>query len=113
VLAQSRPPGAEPGAQFRSAVRFGGEEFLLVMPLTPAAGAFAAAEKIRQAFEEYEHPEAGVVTASFGVYRKERKGIFQRLVCENRQGALRAKAIRPQPGGQRNGQPAVGLARAS
>jgi diguanylate cyclase (GGDEF)-like protein/hemerythrin-like metal-binding protein len=56
--------------------RFGGEEFLLVMPHTPAAGAFAAAEKIRQAFEEYEHPEAGVVTASFGVTERKEKESF-------------------------------------
>ena len=48
-------------------IRFGGEEFLILMPNTMAAGAVAAAEKIRIRLSETSHPSAGVVTASFGV----------------------------------------------
>ena len=48
-------------------IRFGGEEFLILMPQTAVVGATAAAEKIRTALEEARHPVAGQVTASFGV----------------------------------------------
>lgn len=56
--------------------RFGGEEFLLLMPHTPADGAVAAAEKIREAFSQFEHPGAGIVTASFGVSERKAKEPF-------------------------------------
>ena len=48
-------------------IRFGGEEFLILMPNTMEAGAVAAAEKIRIRLAENRHPVAGVVTASFGI----------------------------------------------
>lgn len=40
---------------------------MAVMPHTTAVGAAAAAEKLRQALEDFEHQSAGQVTASFGV----------------------------------------------
>ncbi|GHD63651.1 hypothetical protein GCM10017083_54210 [Thalassobaculum fulvum] len=52
------------------AARFGGEEFVLLLPETPMAGAQALAERIREAFECTEvQTDAGPVgfTASFGV----------------------------------------------
>jgi diguanylate cyclase (GGDEF)-like protein len=53
--------------------RWGGEEFLIVLPETDLAGAFDAAERIRTAFEATEfETDAGKsvrVTASFGVAR--------------------------------------------
>jgi len=50
--------------------RFGGEEFLMVLPDTELAGAMVIAEKVRQAVERKVHHYAGKdfqVTASFGV----------------------------------------------
>ena len=54
-----------------SVVRYGGEEFLLVLPQTELAGALALAERIRQAFAEAATCTANgslvSTTASFGV----------------------------------------------
>ena len=47
-------------------VRFGGEEFIILLPKTDAEGAHELAEKIRIAMEEHEHEVAGKVTASLG-----------------------------------------------
>ena len=48
-------------------IRFGGEEFLLLMPKTSVTGADFAAEKIRTAIEMKQHPVAGRQTASIGI----------------------------------------------
>lgn len=55
--------------------RWGGEEFLIVLPNTDLAGAMSAAEKIRCAIEEYSFSVVGKKTASFGV--------AQLLIVEN------------------------------
>lgn len=58
------------GASIRSSdilVRFGGEEFIVLLPKTHLNGAVAAAEKIRKAIEKNNHPITGRQTASFGV----------------------------------------------
>lgn len=48
--------------------RYGGEEFLAVLPETDLAGAFALAERMRQAIESLSYPHPGLkTTASFGV----------------------------------------------
>ncbi|ADH84940.1 GGDEF domain-containing protein [Desulfurivibrio alkaliphilus] len=47
--------------------RWGGEEFLVLLPATTAEAAMALAEKLRQAIEEHDFPRVGRVTASFGV----------------------------------------------
>jgi diguanylate cyclase (GGDEF)-like protein len=49
--------------------RFGGEEFLLVLPGTPLAGAAAAAERLRAGVESARYETLGErnVTATFGV----------------------------------------------
>ncbi len=50
--------------------RYGGEEFLIVLPETGMAGALRAAENLKRQFEKAALPIAGehvVVTASFGV----------------------------------------------
>jgi len=48
-------------------VRFGGEEFVILMPNTTQEGALAASEKIRQDIENHAFPIEGKLTASFGV----------------------------------------------
>lgn len=47
--------------------RYGGEEFLLVLPETNLTDAQLVAEKIRQAVEEHPFPKVKSVTSSFGV----------------------------------------------
>lgn len=47
--------------------RWGGEEFLLLLPSTGLDGAVAAAEKLRSTFASHRIPGVGVVTGSFGV----------------------------------------------
>lgn len=47
--------------------RWGGEEFVVLMPETTIAGAVEAAEKIRNAAEHINHYQAGIVTISIGV----------------------------------------------
>lgn len=57
-------------------IRFGGEEFLLLMPQTPLRGAMDAAEKVRIAIENKHHPVADRQTASIGVSEKEKYESF-------------------------------------
>jgi diguanylate cyclase (GGDEF)-like protein len=47
--------------------RFGGEEFLLLLPDTPLSQAMGVAEKIRAAVQAQHQPEVGHVTISLGV----------------------------------------------
>jgi diguanylate cyclase (GGDEF)-like protein len=47
--------------------RWGGEEFLIVLPETEKDGAMVLAEKLRQTVAHYEFPLVGHKTASFGV----------------------------------------------
>ena len=47
--------------------RWGGEEFLIILPQTDLEGAMAAAEKIREVIENIGFGKIGKVTASFGV----------------------------------------------
>jgi diguanylate cyclase (GGDEF)-like protein/hemerythrin-like metal-binding protein len=48
-------------------IRWGGEEFLMLLPATTESGAMELAEKIRKACEQTEIPPVGHVTLSFGV----------------------------------------------
>lgn len=50
--------------------RWGGEEFVILMPHTTQDGAEMVAEKIRKAIEAIDHRLAGSVTASFGVAQR-------------------------------------------
>jgi len=55
--------------------RWGGEEFIIVLPDTIEADAINVAEKFRKSIEEYEFEDVGHKTASFGVgeYNKEQE----------------------------------------
>lgn len=48
-------------------IRWGGEEFAILMPYTARSGGLHVAEKIRKALEALDHDNVGCVTASFGV----------------------------------------------
>lgn len=61
-------------AKVRSAIRnqdilarWGGEEFIVLLPQTKKKPAVELAERIRHRLENFEHPSAGKVTCSFGV----------------------------------------------
>ncbi len=72
-------------------VRFGGEEFILVMPQTTLDGAFAAAEKIREALERSDHPDVGKVTASFGTSQRKSNESFDSWYGRTDQALYQAK----------------------
>ncbi len=59
-----------------SIIRLGGEEFLILLPETNVLAARKVAEKIRSALENYAHPFAGKVTASFGVSERISNELF-------------------------------------
>ena len=49
------------------AARFGGDEFVIILPQANTEGALLVAERLRQRIEEMEVPGFGRVTCSFGV----------------------------------------------
>lgn len=49
------------------AARWGGEEFMLLMPQSDLAAAKSATEKLRQTIAQYRFDKAGTITVSFGV----------------------------------------------
>ncbi len=95
-------------------VRFGGEEFLVLMPQTPLDAAVIVAEKIRAAVEAAEHPKAGKITASLGVSAHTRGESFKRWYRRADEGLYKAKesgrnrvmAIRDS---EENALPAIGM----
>ncbi|MGE5627227.1 MAG: diguanylate cyclase [Solirubrobacterales bacterium] len=56
--------------------RFGGEEFIILMPETDISGAEVVAEKIRSALESNMHPVGVSVTASFGAAERSHNESF-------------------------------------
>lgn len=50
--------------------RWGGEEFVVLLPGTPMDGAEIFAEKIRKTAEELDHPDVGQVTISIGMSQR-------------------------------------------
>lgn len=57
--------------------RFGGEEFVALLPMADAADALAVAEKIRRAIESADFAVAGRLTASFGVAERQASESFR------------------------------------
>ncbi|MFM8321627.1 MAG: diguanylate cyclase [Chloroflexota bacterium] len=72
-------------------LRFGGEEFIVLMPQTTLEGALCASEKVRQAVEQTVHATAGVCTASVGVAERMHSESFQRWYRRMDQALYRAK----------------------
>ena len=87
--------------------RYGGEEFLVLLPDTPLEGAQRVAETLRRELELYPvtwNDEAVHVTASFGVDRRDARR--NRLLARHRprgRGALPREAGRPQLPADRRG----------
>jgi diguanylate cyclase (GGDEF)-like protein len=50
-----------------TAARFGGDEFVIILPQANSEGALLVAERLRQRVEQMEVPAFGQVTASFGI----------------------------------------------
>jgi len=57
-------------------IRFGGEEFIILMPHTTLSGGFAVAEKMRDAIKKNSLPGIDPVTASFGVTERKKDESF-------------------------------------
>jgi polar amino acid transport system substrate-binding protein len=55
--------------------RWGGEEFLIILPETTKHEAIALAEKIRKLIEEYSFDTIGNITCSFGVSKLNKEDI--------------------------------------
>lgn len=77
------------------AVRWGGEEFLAVLPEAAAEAARAAAERVRRAISEKDHSRVAVglrVTASIGVATRRPGESFEQVVARADAAAYEAKA---------------------
>jgi diguanylate cyclase (GGDEF)-like protein len=74
-------------------VRWGGEEFLILLPLTNASEAFIVAEKIRISCEQQTFPEQPELsfTSSFGICAKKDSHRFDTLVHDADQALYQAK----------------------
>lgn len=72
--------------------RWGGEEFILVLPGLALAEAAALAEGLRALLLAQAHPEVGVVTASFGVSTYEPGDDLRRLTARADHALYAAKA---------------------
>lgn len=72
--------------------RWGGEEFLAVLPNTPLASAIAAAEKLRKNIEESVPRGRGAVTVSIGVAEYQAGDEIEKLVARADAALYEAKA---------------------
>lgn len=71
--------------------RWGGEEFLIILPKTDLAGAREHAEHIRQLIESHDFPVVGHKSASFGISMLEEDDTHASLVDRSDQALYRAK----------------------
>lgn len=72
--------------------RWGGEEFLIVLPGADAAGGVQVAERLRRELGTLPFPEVGTVTASLGVAQAEPGDDLDRWVARADAALYRAKA---------------------
>ncbi|WP_413528106.1 GGDEF domain-containing protein [Rahnella inusitata] len=71
--------------------RWGGEEFLILLPLTPLEGAMHVAEDLREAVEQLSRPELPALTVSVGVAQYEAGEDFTSLFKRVDDALYRAK----------------------
>ncbi|NPA60015.1 MAG: diguanylate cyclase [Epsilonproteobacteria bacterium] len=60
--------------------RWGGEEFVILLPDTDVSGGYETAEQVRKVIESHKFSTVGKVTASFGVAEYEHKQSLEELV---------------------------------
>jgi len=72
--------------------RWGGEEFLLILPNTPFASATELAERVRGLLAAQSFPEVGKVTASFGVTTRQSGESWEHWLHRSDMLLYRAKA---------------------
>lgn len=68
--------------------RWGGEEFMILLPGTTGQAAAGFAEKLRSNIESHEFPQAGWVTASFGVASLDKKKTDTKTLINNADQAM-------------------------
>lgn len=73
--------------------RWGGEEFVILMPQTSLEGALVVAEKLRQTISDNIHPSVGTVTASFGIAERIKLESFESWFRRVDQALYRAKCL--------------------
>ena len=71
--------------------RWGGEEFVIVMPQTPLEEAVAVAERLRQVMDRTSWPAGLSVTASWGVAQADSEAGLDAAMREADQAMYRAK----------------------
>ena len=71
--------------------RWGGEEFLIILPTMGETGAVELAERIRQRVQDFEFPEVQHITCSFGVTCRRTGDSRETLVKRADQALYRAK----------------------
>ena len=74
-----------------TAGRWGGEEFIIILPESGMEGGLALAEKLKERINEYNFSGAGHLTASFGVAESEKGLNVQELVARADKAMYQAK----------------------
>ena len=71
--------------------RWGGEEFMIILPESDLDGGLALAEKLRERIHEHKFPGFGCLTASFGVAISEKGMSEKELLYRADQAMYQAK----------------------
>ena len=72
-------------------IRWGGEEFMILLTNTPKESALVAAEKIRKSFENFEFDTVSKVTCSFGVAGLEEEDSVSKFISKADEAMYQAK----------------------
>lgn len=72
--------------------RWGGEEFVVILPKTTKENATIVAEHLRQTVEKINHPTAGSITSSFGVSQYEENDTEESIYTKCDEALYEAKA---------------------